>query len=303
MKIKKFTIALFCLGFLVSCNPQHRETLMVLSTTGMIHNMVQELSGTTLNTAALMGPGIDPHLYKASASDTQKLLNADLILYNGLQLESKLIHVFENIGKKKPTRAVSSNIPNTRLIQAEGTESFVDPHIWFDVSLWQLVLKEIANELIMLNPKNKETYQKNYIKYNQKLTELDDWIQQEINRIPTQNRILVTAHDAFGYFGKKYNIQVVGLQGINTATEVGTKDIQNVANIIVKHKIPTIFIETSVPVRQIKALKAAVAAKGWAVTIGEALYTDAMGDIDTPEGTYIGMMQHNVKHIVNGLKK
>ena len=190
-----------------------------------------------------------------------------------------------------------------KLIQPDDYEGFYDPHVWFDVSLWQLAAKEVATALVALDPNNKETYKKNHDNYQQKLNELDQWIANQMDAIPTRNRLLVTAHDAFGYFSKKYNIRVVGLQGISTASEAGTKDIQHVANIIITHQVPTIFIESSVPVRQIEALKAAVHAKGWTVNIGEALFTDAMGDTGSIEGTYIGMMKHNVNSIVSGLKK
>ena len=188
-------------------------------------------------------------------------------------------------------------------MKPEEYDGFYDPHVWFDVSLWQLAATEVLNSLIELDPKNKITYKINHQEYQQKLTDLNAWIAQEINSIPMKKRLLVTAHDAFGYFSKKYNIRVVGLQGISTASEAGTKDIQNVANIIINNNVPTIFIESSVPIRQIKALKAAVNAKGWTVEIGEELYTDAMGDFGTIEGTYIGMMKHNVNSIVTGLKK
>lgn len=276
---------------------------MVLSTTGMIHNLVEEIAGNKVTAIALMGPGIDPHLYKASAGDIKTLSDADLILYNGLHLESKLIDIFEKMGKKKPTKAITSSFPKSQLLKPEEYEGFYDPHVWFDVSLWQLAATEVLNSLIELDPKNKITYKINHQEYQQKLTDLNAWIAQEINSIPMKKRLLVTAHDAFGYFSKKYNIRVVGLQGISTASEAGTKDIQNVANIIINNNVPTIFIESSVPIRQIKALKAAVNAKGWTVEIGEELYTDAMGDFGTIEGTYIGMMKHNVNSIVTGLKK
>ena len=282
---------------------QKKEKPLVLSTTGMIHNLVEEIAGNKVTAIALMGPGIDPHLYKASAGDIKTLSDADLILYNGLHLESKLIDIFEKMGKKKPTKAITSSFPKSQLLKPEEYDGFYDPHVWFDVSLWQLAATEVLNSLIELDPKNKITYKINHQEYQQKLTDLNAWIAQEINSIPMKKRLLVTAHDAFGYFSKKYNIRVVGLQGISTASEAGTKDIQNVANIIINNNVPTIFIESSVPIRQIKALKAAVNAKGWTVEIGEELYTDAMGDFGTIEGTYIGMMKHNVNSIVTGLKK
>ena len=214
-----------------------------------------------------------------------------------------MIDIFEKMNKKKPTKAVTTSIPKSQLTQPPEFDGFYDPHVWFDVRLWQMASTEVLKALIHLDKKNEDTYKKNHAEYKKKLLLLDQWIQKEIKKIPEKNRLLITAHDAFGYFGKRYNIQVVGLQGISTASEAGTKDIQHVTNIIINNKIPTIFIESSVPIRQIQALKAAVNAKGWNVEIGEELYTDAMGDPNTVEGTYIGMMRHNVTSIVNGLKK
>ena len=303
MKTLKLFILLFSIGLLLSCNTQTKEKPIVVSTIGMIHSMVEEIAGNKVTAIGLMGPGIDPHLYKASAGDIKTLTEADLILYNGLHLESKLIDIFEKMSKKKPTKAVTSSIPKTNLLKPTEYDGFYDPHVWFDASLWQLAAKEVFDALVSLDPKNKLTYELNHQDYQQKLANLDRWIQLEINTIPPNQRLLVTAHDAFGYFGKKYNIQVVGLQGISTTSEAGTKDIQHVTNIIIQNKVPTIFIESSVPVRQIEALKAAVNARGWNVEIGEELFTDAMGDSDTIEGTYIGMIKHNVKSIVFGLKK
>lgn len=301
--IKKFLTLTVSVLLLASCNSQKKDKPIVVSTIGMIHSMVEEIAGNKVTAIGLMGPGIDPHLYKASAGDIKTLSDADLILYNGLHLESKLIDIFEKMSKNKPTKAVTSSLPKTALIKPSEYDGFYDPHVWFDVSLWQLAAKEVFNALVLLDPKNKLTYELNHQDYQQKLANLDRWIQLEINTIPPNQRLLVTAHDAFGYFGKKYNLQVVGLQGISTASEAGTKDIQHVTNIIIQNKVPTIFIESSVPVRQIEALKAAVNAKGWNVEIGEELFTDAMGDSDTIEGTYIGMIKHNVKSIVSGLKK
>jgi manganese/zinc/iron transport system substrate-binding protein len=299
----KLLVAGLLLFSLLSCNAKKNGPPVVLSTIGMIHNMVQEIGGDRIHAVALMGPGIDPHLYKASAGDIKILNNADLILYNGLHLESKLIGIFEAMGKTKPTRAVTATIPKHQLIQPAEYDGFYDPHVWFDVSLWKLAATQVHDALVELDQKNQAFYTKKHTEYQKKLTALDDWIQREINAIPTKNRVLVTAHDAFGYFGKKYNINVVGLQGISTASEVGTTDIQNVTRLIIDNSVPTIFIESSVPVRQIQALKDAVAAKGWQVDIGDTLFTDAMGDAGTEKGTYIGMMKHNVLSIVNGLKK
>ena len=296
-------LMLICLITITSCNTNTPNKPIVVSTIGMIHNMVQEIAKDNVTAIGLMGPGIDPHLYKASAGDIKTLSSANLILYNGLNLEAKMIDLFEKMTPKKITKTVTSRIPKSELIQPQEFDGFYDPHVWFDVRLWQLASLDVLNALIELDEKNAEIYKKNHAEYKKKLLLLDQWVQNEVNKIPEKKRLLITAHDAFGYFGKRYNIQVVGLQGISTASEAGTKDIQHVTNIIINNKIPTIFVESSVPIRQIQALKAAVNAKGWNVEIGEELYTDAMGDPNTMAGTYIGMIQHNVRSIVNGLTK
>ena len=298
-KFKKILIISIRILFL-SCNATKTDKPKVVSTIGMIHNMVEEIAKDNVNAIAIMGPGIDPHLYKASAGDVKKISTADLILYNGLHLEAKMIDILKKM--KAPAIAVTAMIPTINLIQPAEYEGFYDPHVWFDVTLWKIAANEVKKALIELDPKNKVIYEKNHNHYQNKLTELNVWIETEINSIPKEKRILVTAHDAFNYFGNKYNFKVVGLQGINTTSQAGTKDIQNVANIILKHRVPTIFIESSVPVRQIEAVKDAVNARGWNVKIGNELFTDAMGDEGTEEGSYIGMIRHNISSIVNGLK-
>ncbi len=300
---KKILTLLICSLFLLSgCDNPTQKKPTIVSTTGMINDIAKNIGGDAITPISLMGPGIDPHLYKASAGDVQTLNNANLILYNGLHLEAKMIDIFEKMNQKKPTIAISKNIPKNKLNVSPDYKDFPDPHIWFDVSLWIMATKEVTNALIKLAPDNEKQFKKNETVYIKKLNSLNNWITAQINQIPIKNRHLVTAHDAFSYFGDAYNFNVVGLQGISTAAQANTKDIQNTATIILQHKIPTIHIESSVPIRQIQALQAAVKAKGWNVSIGKTLYTDALGDPNTPEGTYIGMMKHNVMSIVNGLK-
>ncbi|MEC8677285.1 MAG: zinc ABC transporter substrate-binding protein [Candidatus Margulisiibacteriota bacterium] len=299
--IQKITILLVSI-FLMSCNTAKNNKPVVISTTGMIHNIVKEIGNNHVNAIGLMGPGIDPHLYKASAGDVKKLNEADLILYNGLHLEAKMIDIFKKLNKRKPAIAVTSSIPKDDLLAPEDYDGFYDPHVWFDISLWKYAVITVTNALIEIKPQLEKEFLTNQSNYLKKLDELDIWVKEQINLIPQNKRLLVTAHDAFGYFGKQYGIKVVGLQGISTAAEANTKDIQNVVNVIIENNIPTIFIESSVPVRQINAVKAAVKAKGNSVEIGQPLFTDAMGSANTPEGTYIGMIKHNVSSIVNGLK-
>jgi manganese/zinc/iron transport system substrate-binding protein len=301
INIKHIAIACMCF-VLAACNTEKNSKPMVVSTIGMIHNIVQEIGKEHVNAIGLMGPGVDPHLYKASAGDVSALSKANLIFYNGLHLEAKMIDIFESMQKTKPTVQVTKKIPTNVFLTPPEFAGFHDPHVWFDVSLWIYATKEVRDGLIELDPTHKTDYTKNAEAFIKELTTLHTWVQTQIQTIPKENRILVTAHDAFGYFGKAYDMRVVGLQGISTASEAGTHDIQNVTNIIIKNKVRTIFIESSVPVRQIKALQAAVKAKGWDVSIGEELFTDAMGDANTEEGTYIGMIKHNVNSIVHGLK-
>ena len=277
--------------------------LKVVSTIGMINDIVKEVGGTHVNAQGLCGPGVDPHLYKASAGDVKLLSKADVIFYNGLHLEAKMAEILEKMSSNKLTIAVTDGVPKSELDAPPEFEGYYDPHLWFDVSLWTYTVKAIADGLIEADPANAEDYQKNAQAYLDRLQTLHQWIQTEVQAIPKSKRILVTAHDAFGYFAKAYDFEVYGLQGISTASEAGIKYIQAITDLIIEKQVPTIFIESSVPVRHIQAVQAAVRAKNWDVEIGEELFTDAMGDEGTPEGTYIGMIQHNIHSIVNGLTR
>ena len=287
---------------LFSCNSNTDKRPLIVSTTGMVNDIVKNIAGNQFQTVSLMGPGVDPHLYKASAGDLKTLTDAQLIFYNGLHLELKMIDIFEKMSQTKPTVAITKQISKKSLLSSPDYEGLHDPHIWFDVTLWIEATRTVTDALIEFSPTHRETFTKNSTAYIKQLTELNQWISEQINQIPSNKRILVTAHDAFGYFGKAYGFRVVGLQGISTASEAGTKDIQNTAKIIIDNQVPTIFIESSVPVRKIQALQAAVQATGGTVQIGETLFTDAMGDPTTEEGTYIGMIRHNINSIVKGLK-
>lgn len=300
-KIKYLLLCLLAI-FLISCNSTTKSKPIVISTIGMINSIVEEIAQDNVTSISLMGPGVDPHLYKPTANDVKQLADADIIFYNGLHLESKMIDIFKKMSKTKPTIAITKNISKDVLLSPAEYEGFYDPHIWFDISLWINASTVIKDSLIEFDPKNKESYIENHTIYVKKLKKLDQWVKSEINSIPKSRRYLVTAHDAFGYFGRAYNIDVVGLQGINTAAEAGTKDIQSATKMIIEKKIPTIFIESSVPIRTIKAVQAAVEAKGHSVKIGEELLTDALGESETKKATYIGMIEHNVKSIVAGLK-
>jgi manganese/zinc/iron transport system substrate-binding protein len=279
------------------------EKLNIVTTTTLLTDLVHQLAGDRVNLQGLMGSGVDPHLYKASEGDVSKLFNADLVFYGGLHLEGKLVDVFEKMEQQGiKTVAVSDALDKNDLIDSKNFASNYDPHIWFDASNWKRVAQFVAQILSESDPKNKDFYIENLNNYLIQLDELDAEIENLVGQLPIENRILVTAHDAFSYFGKKYGFEVVGLQGISTASEAGVKDVQELANLIIEKKVPAIFVESSVPRRTIEALQAAVNSKSHQVSIGGSLFSDALGNPGTPEGTYIGMFRYNIKTIVKALK-
>lgn len=273
----------------------------VVTTTGMIADVVRNLAGDLVDLESLMGPGVDPHLYRASAGDVRRLSGADLILYNGLHLEAKMGEVFEQMTDRIKTLAVAEAIPQELRIHAEGFAAAHDPHIWFDVQLWSRAVEEVWKALLDLLPEHSEFIQARYEAYSQELAGLDAYVRERISQIPEERRVLVTAHDAFGYFGKAYGLEVWGLQGISTVAETGTDDVQQLATLIAAREIPAIFVETSVPARSIEALQAAVRSRGFEVSIGGSLFSDAMGPEGSETGTYLGMVRHNVDTIARAL--
>jgi manganese/zinc/iron transport system substrate-binding protein len=269
----------------------------------MITDLVINIGGDAINIQGLMGSGVDPHLYKASEGDVSKLANADLIFYNGLHLEGKLVEVFEKMGSQNiKTIAVSDAIDKNTLIGSEYFASNYDPHIWFDILYWEQVTQFVVKKLSKAVPSQQTVFEANGIEYLKQLTDLKKEVHSTINTLPEDKRILVTAHDAFNYFGKAFGFEVVGLQGLSTATEAGVQDVQKLAAFIIEKKVKAIFVESSVPKRTIEALQAAVNSKGHDVSIGSTLYSDALGNTGTVEGTYIGMFKYNVNTIVNALK-
>ena len=300
-------ISLICLAYLalISCKnaTENKSKLNVVTTTTMITDLVKNVSGDIINTQGLMGSGVDPHLYKASEGDVSKLANADLIFYNGLHLEGKLVDVFEKMqGQKSKTIAISDALDKDTLIGSEYFASNYDPHIWFNVNYWIEATKFVVAKLSEALPEQKEAFQTNGNKYIEQLKTLKLKLETKIATLPKEKRILVTAHDAFNYFGKSFDFDVVGLQGLSTATEAGVKDVQKLAAFIINKNVKAIFIESSVPKRTIEALQAAVKSKDHEVNIGGTLYSDALGNAGTIEGTYIGMFEYNVNTIVNALK-
>jgi manganese/zinc/iron transport system substrate-binding protein len=301
----KYFLTLLVLAGLFSCKNEKQSNgkLNIVTTTTMITDLVKNIGGDKINIQGLMGSGVDPHLFKASEGDVSKLANADLIFYGGLHLEGKLVEVFEKMGHQNiKTIAVSDALDQTTLISSELFPGNHDPHIWFNVEYWIQITQYVADQLAEADPENKVFYEENAKTYIQKLTALEEKLKSTIETLPKEKRILVTAHDAFSYFGKKYGFEVVGLQGLSTATEAGVQDVQKLAAFIIDKNVKAIFVESSVPKRTIEALQAAVKSKGFDVIIGGTLYSDALGNQDTIEGTYIGMFEFNVNTIVNALK-
>lgn len=297
-----FMLLLLSVSFVLTRRTQkaRTNTLHIVCTTSIITDTVKNIAGDLAHVESLMGPGIDPHLYKARESDTHTLFNADIIFYNGLHLEGKIISIFEHLHKTKKCVAVGKAIPHNQLLFSE--ESIADPHIWHDVNLWIYVVQLIATTLIEYDPANARYYKQNEQNYITQLSKLDLYVKEQISLIPQAQRILVTAHDAFSYFGRSYGMQVVGLQGISTDAEISTTDVQNLIALILEKKIKAIFVESAIPQRSLQAVQQAAAARSWSVALGDPLYSDALSGPDQDAGTYIDMITYNVDAMVNKLQ-
>ncbi|MDX8343846.1 metal ABC transporter solute-binding protein, Zn/Mn family [Rossellomorea sp. YZS02] len=278
------------------------DKIVVTTTIGQIGDAVKNIGGEHVEVQSLMGPGVDPHLYKAKQSDIGKLQEADIIFYSGLHLEGKMLEVFEKMNKEKPTYAIADSIPKDKLRKDQADNTATDPHVWFDIDLWKIALEQVRDGLIEKDPENKEDYIRNTETYFAELDELKAYATEEMSKIPKEQRVLVTAHDAFNYFGAKYDLQVMGLQGLSTDAEYGLADVQSLVNTLVDRNIKAVFVESSISEKSINAVIAGAEDKGHEVEKGGELFSDAMGKEGTEEGTYIGMYKHNVDTIVKGLK-
>jgi manganese/zinc/iron transport system substrate-binding protein len=275
--------------------------LQVVATIGMITDIAERVGGDRVRVHGLMGPGVDPHLYKASAGDIRRLAGADLILYNGLHLEAAMADLLAQMDGRTRTRAVTADIDPSRLLRPAEFEGAHDPHVWSDVSLWMVAVETVVEVLSELDSEGEGEFRANADLLLEELEELDGWIQTQVARVPEHLRVLVTAHDAFNYFGRAYGFEVRGLQGLSTVAEAGAGDVQDLAGFIVRREIPALFVESSIPTRNVEAVQAAVRSRGFEVAMGGTLFSDAMGDAGTPEGTYPGMIRHNVRTIVEAL--
>jgi len=277
--------------------------LKVVTTTTMLTDLVYQLCGDSVQRTGLMGAGVDPHFYKPTEGDVFRIYDADLIFYNGLHLEGRLVDLF---GKMKQRGINALNVGNSisanQLIRIDDEGKHFDPHIWFSINNWKSAAIFVSKSIAALDAKNEEYYSTMLANYLQQLDKLEVESRLLLNEVPPPRRVLITAHDAFEYFGMEFGFEVIGLQGINTVSEAGAGNVRQLADLIVRRQIPAVFVESSVSDRNIRALVEAVRSRGFTIQPGGTLYSDALGSPGTPEGTYTGMYRHNVKTIRNALK-
>lgn len=296
--LKRVSIGWMFLVMLVGCSAdvESNDLLQVVSTTTMIEDLVSVIGGDCVESIGLMSEGVDPHLYKASAKDVKVIENSDVIVYNGLHLEGQMIDVFNQLDDTSII-CLEDGIDTMYLLESEDAGDSYDPHIWFDVYLWKDAACYVGEQLSLIDPSNAAVYALNLENYLAQLEQLNQYIIQRIHEIDEQQRVLITAHDAFNYFGNAYGFEVLGLQGISTDSEASTSDVSSLATYIVEHEIKAIFVESSISSKNIEALQAAVKAKGFDVVIGGELYSDSLG-----QGSYIDTVKSNIDTIVGALK-
>lgn len=298
---KRMTALSMLFLFLLSFAAVGWAEVRVVATTTMLADLVRVVGGPHVAVDGLMGPGIDPHLYQASAGDVGKMRRADVVVHNGLHLEGKMGDVFAALDRQNKTVICAADgIDRADILTDEG--GIPDPHIWFDVRLWKGAAAEVARGLEKADPDHAEDYKANAKMYEKDLGDLQRYIEERVREVPEGQRVMVTAHDAFNYFGRAYGFEVRGLQGISTAAEAGTADVSALADFIVERKIKAVFVESSVPRKTIEALQAAVKARGFDVGIGGELYSDSLGGAGSGAETYISTVKTNVDTITNALK-
>lgn len=308
-RMKRTRSTLFFLAAVIfySCSTENQtrtnnDKPLIVVSTGMIQDVLVNIVGNKADVMSLMGPGVDPHLYKATQGDIKRLNEADIIFYNGLYLEGKMGDVLSRLARIKPVVASAEKLPADKLRASPIYKDSSDPHVWFDVALWMQVVENINYEMQNFDSVNAAFYDQNAKKYLSKLDSLHNKVIEQINTIPKEKRVLITSHDAFGYFGDAYDMEVKGLQGISTVSDFGLKDITQLVDFIIERKIQAVFVETSVSEKALNAVVEGCHKRGYDVNIGGTLYSDAMGARGSFEGTYIGMVSSNVEKMVNALK-
>ncbi len=289
--------------FTLACESRaESENYTVVATIGMVRDIASNVAGDRAEVIGLMGSGVDPHLYKPTRSDVKRLMDADVIFYNGLLLEGKMTDslIRAATGGKK-VYAVTELLDEKYLLEPEEFAGLYDPHVWMDPSAWSRAVDAVRDKLIEFDPAGAEVYERNALAYQEQLAELDAYAERVLASVPEGQRVLVTAHDAFNYFGKRFGYEVVGIQGLSTESEAGVRDIERLVDLLVERDIKAVFVESTVSERNVRALVAGAEARGHSVLIGGELFSDAMGDEGTYEGTYIGMIDHNATTVARAL--
>lgn len=273
-----------------------------LATTGMVGDIVAQVAGELARTEVLLKPSVDPHTYKLTRADTARLMAAEIVFYNGLLLEGKMTDVLIRVAASgRPVVAVTEAIGEEFLLAPEEFQGQYDPHVWMDVRGWIRATEQVRDALAAFRPAHGEAFRANAARYAEELARLDAYAREVLATVPAERRVLVTAHDAFNYFARAYGFEVMGIQGISTESEAGLRRVEELVTVLVDRKIPAVFVETTVSERNVRALIEGAAARGHAVRIGGSLFSDAMGNPGTYEGTYVGMIDHNVSTIARAL--
>jgi len=277
------------------------KRIQAVATVGMVADIVRNVGGDRVDVIQLMGAGVDPHLYKATRDDVELIMSGDIVFYSGLMLEGKMIDTLVKIGRSRPVYAVTENLPPNVLLEPDDFSGHYDPHVWMDVSAWSECVPAVVEALAKLDPDHAEEFQANAQRYREELAKLDEYGKRAIATIPEQGRVLITSHDAFNYFGRAYDLDVQGVQGLSTESEAGLQRINALVDLIVDKQIKAVFVESSVPRKNVEAIVAGARSRGHEVAIGGELYSDAMGQTGTYEGTYVGMLDHNITLVTRAL--
>ena len=275
--------------------------IRAVATVGMVADIVRNVGGSHLEVQQLLGAGVDPHLYKTTRDDVQTIMAGDIVFYSGLMLEGKIADTLVKVGRDKSVFAVTELIDPNELYEPPDAGGHYDPHVWMDVSLWSLCVESVAQSLSEFDPPHAAEYKANAEAYRKKLTALHEYGKESIQSIPKEQRVLITSHDAFNYFGRAYQIEVYGVQGLSTESEAGLQRINELVDLQVARKIKAVFVESSVPRKNIEALVEGTRSRGHDVIVGGELFSDAMGASGTYEGTYIGMLDHNITLVTRAL--
>jgi manganese/zinc/iron transport system substrate-binding protein len=302
MRFVRFLPLLTVLVFAACAGAEPAPKFTIVATTSQVADAVRHVAGDRADVVSLLGEGVDPHLYRLSRSDVAQLRAADIVFYNGLMLEGKMVDALDRLRESgKPVYAVAELIEPGLLMAPEEFEGAFDPHVWMDPIIWSFCVRAIADALAEFDPDGRDGYMERFGQQSMRLIDLSAYGAQMLATVPAESRVLVTAHDAFNYFGRRYNLEVMGIQGISTESEAGVRRIESLVNLIVERKIPSVFVETTVSDRNVQALIEGAAARGHTLRIGGRLFSDAMGPAGSYEGTCLGMLDHNITTIAVGL--